>query len=165
MSTWVSLGPNIADSSVQLQSVSADDADKVITYAGFSPFEKNNKVVEIRGDYKNTLSMTARANATASFKFRGTAVMVKGVTAPKLGDYCVTIDGTSTYLTSKDDVETHAVPLYFMTSLDDRQVHEVVVTSLTGTGGDIGLALDQVNLWGPAGQTGFMCVSFVRLLP
>ena len=102
----------------------------MITYNGFAPRDKNNKVVEIRGDYKNTLSMTAHANSTASFKFRGTAVLVKGVTAPKLGDYCVTVDGTSTYLTSRDDVETHAVPLYFMASLDDQQVHEVTVTSL-----------------------------------
>lgn len=54
-----------------MQSVTADDADKVITYAGFPPIQKGNRVVESRGDYKDTLSMTANANATASFRFRG----------------------------------------------------------------------------------------------
>lgn len=159
----------------------ADDADHVIVYTGFAPVGTNNSVVSLRGDYKGTLSMTGTANATVAFRFRGgyrcrvscstadvagTAVMLKGVTAPSLGSFSLTIDSTpQTTLSVRDNVATHNVPLFFTTALDDQIVHEVRVTTVgadAGRGPDIGLVLDRVDIWGPAGQTGFMWVHDYR---
>lgn len=59
---------------VQMQMVTADDNDPVIRYEGFSAVEaQDNAVVQLQPqrDYKGSLSMTASANASASFRFRG----------------------------------------------------------------------------------------------
>lgn len=91
--------------------------------------------------------------------------MIRGVTGPSLGGYTIDIDGDPLTLTAKDDIETHNVPLYFMSLLDDRSIHQLTLSTVgsaessseEGTSEvEVGLVLDRVDLWGPAGQTGFM---------
>lgn len=87
----------------------------------------------------------------------GTAVLIRGVTAPPLGKFTLTVDSNPPLsLSSKDDVTTHDVPLFFASALDGQSVHQLELLTLDGGDKGTGAVIDRVEIWGLEGAVGFM---------
>lgn len=99
-------------------------------------------------------ALATRANWLISV---GTAVLLRGVTAPPLGMFTIALDSaTPQAYTARDEVTTHDVPLFFASALDGTAVHQLALTTLPGGDGSTGAVIDRVEVWGAEGAVGFL---------
>ncbi|OCF41804.1 hypothetical protein I317_04410 [Kwoniella heveanensis CBS 569] len=148
---WV--GTQFTPPGSELDTVAIDDTSEVITYAGFAPVNKDNKLVNVTQseDYEGTLSMTATEGATAQIVFNGASISVRGVTCPSCGTFTVTLDDSSTKATlnSQNNATVHDSLLFFATNLDTSTSHTLTLESQGG------VVIDKLEAMGPKGGIGF----------
>ncbi|RSH92839.1 hypothetical protein EHS25_008285 [Saitozyma podzolica] len=155
--TGVMLQTEVVPTGSAAVNVTIDNASSAIVYQGWTSVQGGNNPVEVSSeDYDGTLSMTTTAGASATITFVGSAILVYGVTAPSLGPYTSTLDGTSTTYSAANNITAHAVVLFFATALDTANEHTLVLAAGDGGGGGQGLVLDRVIAYGTSGSVGFI---------
>ncbi|KAK6905775.1 hypothetical protein I203_106606 [Kwoniella mangroviensis CBS 8507] len=138
----------------QIDSISMDDSSPLITYEGFAPIDRNNKIVNIDPtvDYQQTLSMTSTQGAKATINFTGASIFLYGVTCPSCGIFTITLDSSSTSATldSFNNATIHDSLLLFTTNLNTASTHTLVLEAQGG------VVLDKFEVRGPKGGVGFI---------
>jgi hypothetical protein len=102
------------------------------------------------------IALSGNSRSVRTLTLPGSAILVYGVTAPSLGPYTSTLDGTSTTYSAANNITAHAVVLFFATALDTANEHTLVLAAGDGGGGGQGLVLDRVIAYGTSGSLGFM---------
>ncbi|WVF70516.1 hypothetical protein IAT40_005306 [Kwoniella sp. CBS 6097] len=137
----------------ELETVAIDDTSEFITYTGFAPVDKDNKVANVSqsDDYQGTLSMTATEGATAQVVFNGASISLRGVTCPSCGTFTVTLDDSSTKATlnSQNNATIHDSLLFFATNLDTSASHTLTLEAKGG------VVIDKLEAMGPKGGVWF----------
>ncbi|ODN97005.1 hypothetical protein I350_07983 [Cryptococcus amylolentus CBS 6273] len=111
-----------------------DDASSQVTYTGFQSTSPSGSSIEAINEgsfYKDTISWTNAADATAAFSFTGSALYIFGMTGPDFGCFSITIDSSS-YGTfnASTTISTSSILLFFTTYLDAGTEHQVEVKNV-----------------------------------